>query len=319
MNKRASKQTNKQGDKTNKRGVGMWDALHTMHFEIANGQMNNFFDYHPHHSLKSILRRNPLHSKCITGTDCTSGHPMDLAVPLPCWPGTMKKTVPAIHAPLVSQNHSQDSIASPRVKCLDVCCQVQLDRFGNEQPLIKIWKSELNTYYAFVHRKNHMHVYLYVSICILMYLHLRISKCICFTLCLYVYLFINLCCLCVYLSLISYTYIAYWICICIWNGFCFRYCICICVFYTHVTSLNFPKKNRMSLVYIQAHVNACNPPTSKQYHWIGYKTDNFATNYTYRARTYADIHIMYVHALLHVSLSVVCMYMHTIVPMDQIL
>ena len=160
--KRASKQTNKQGDKTNKRGVGMWDALHTMHFEIANAQMNHFFDFRnpcntrnqPHHSLKSILRRNPLHSKCITGTDCTSGHPMDLAVPLPCWPGTMKKSVPAIHAPLVSQNHSQDSIASPRVKCLDVCCQVQLDRFGNEQPLIKIWKSELNTYYAFVHRKK---------------------------------------------------------------------------------------------------------------------------------------------------------------------
>ena len=108
MNKRASEQANKQGDKTNKRGVWMWDALHTMHFETANAQMNHFFDFrnpcntrnHPHHSLKSILRRNPLHSKCITGTDCTSGHPMDLAVPLPCWPCTMKKSVPAIHAPL---------------------------------------------------------------------------------------------------------------------------------------------------------------------------------------------------------------------------
>ena len=165
--------------------------------------------------------------------------------------------------------------------------------------------------------KNHMHVYLYVSIRILMYLHLRISKCICFTLCLYVYLFINLCCLCVYLSLISYTHIAYWICICIWNGFCFRYCICICVFYTHVTSLNFPKKNRMSLVYIQT--GPCECLQSANIKTISL---DWIQNWQFCNKLHlpcADIHIMYVHALLHVSLSVVCMYMHTIVPMDQIL
>ena len=45
---------------------------------------------------------------------------------------------------------------------------------------------------------------------------------------------------------------------------------------------SFKKK----MVYIQAHVNACNPPTSKQYHWIGYKTDNFVSNCTYSARSY---------------------------------
>ena len=156
---------NKQnkGDKTNKRGVKrtLSDALHAYHafsnskssesFVRSSESMSQFFPTcitrnHPH-SLKFVYaemkptafqmhHRNWLYIRPPDGS-CRSS-------PMLAWRKNSPRTF--------RFTESFAGIASPLINRLDVCCQVQLDMFGNEQQLAEILKSESNTYCVFVHK-----------------------------------------------------------------------------------------------------------------------------------------------------------------------
>ena len=113
----------------------------------------------------------------------------------------------------------------------------------------------------------------------------------------------NLCCVFVYVFIWNlyhiHTDIAYWIYICK-DGCCFCNCICICVFYSNFTSFEFLQKKNGLHTGPRECLQSANVKTVSL-DWI--------QNWQFCFKLHllcADIHIIYVHALLHVSLSVVC-------------